>query len=352
MGFARSSRRACLHPITRNDVNLLQAYVGIMKTVRWGIIGCGNVTEVKSGPGLQKADHSSLVAVMRRNGALAQDYAQRHGVPTWYDDAAALIHDPQVDAVYVATPPSSHKEYTIMAAQAGKPVYVEKPMALNHAECVAMIEVCESASVPLFVAYYRRSLARFLKIKELLDVGTIGDVRFVVITFYQPVRDDELTDSLPWRVQPEVAGGGRFVDLAAHQLDFLDYILGPILSVEGFAANQAGHYPAEDIVSGVFVFESGVQGMGTWCFSASDELDRTEIVGSKGKIAYSTFDDSPVVLTTESGTQEFAIGYPDHIQQPLIQSVVDALNGARTCPSTGESAARTSWVMDQMLAGY
>ncbi|KAA3661062.1 MAG: gfo/Idh/MocA family oxidoreductase [Chloroflexi bacterium] len=323
-----------------------------MKTIRWGIVGCGDVTEVKSGPGFQKARNSSLAAVMRRNGALAQDYAQRHGVPTWCEDAAALINDPEVDAVYVATPPSSHKEYAIMAAQAGKPVYVEKPMALNYAECVAMIEACETADVPLFVAYYRRSLNRFLKIKELLDTGAIGEVRFVAITFYQPVRDDELTDSLPWRVLPEVAGGGRFVDLAAHQLDFLDYALGPIRSVNGFAANQAGHYPAEDIVSSAFVFESGVQGMGTWCFSAFDELDRTEIVGSKGKISYATFDDSPVVLTIESGTQEFTIGYPEHIQQPLIQSVVDALNGAGSCPSTGKSAARTSWVMDQMLAGY
>ncbi len=324
-----------------------------MKTIRWGIIGCGDVTEMKSGPGLKKARHSSLVAVMRRNGELAKDYAQRHGVPNWYDDAGALIHDPQVDAVYVATPPSSHKTYTIMAAQAGKPVYVEKPMALNYNECVAMIKACETAVVPLFVAYYRRCLDRFLKIKELLDTGAIGEVRFVAITFHQPVRPDELkTNSLPWRVQPEVAGGGRFVDLAAHQLDFLDYTLGPIHSVQGFAANQAGHYPAEDIVSGAFVFESGVQGMGTWCFSTFDELDRTEIVGNKGRITYSTFDDKPIVLTTAAGKSEFTVGYPAHIQQPLIQTVVDALNGKGTCPSTGESAARTSWVIDQMLAGY
>ena len=132
-----------------------------MKTIRWGIIGCGDVTEVKSGPALQKADHSALVAVMRRNGQLAEDFARRHGVPQWYDDAAALIHDPAVDAVYIATPPSSHKEYTLMSAAAGKPVYVEKPMARNTAECQAMIAACHKANVPLFVAYYRRALARF-----------------------------------------------------------------------------------------------------------------------------------------------------------------------------------------------
>ena len=324
-----------------------------MKTIHWGIIGCGNVTEVKSGPGFQQANNSSLVAVMRRNSELAKDYAQRHSVPTWYDDAEALIHDPQVDAVYIATPPSSHKEYTILAAQAGKPVYVEKPMALNYDECVAMIEACETAVIPLFVAYYRRRLSRFLKIKELLDGGAIGRISYVAITFHQPVRADEMdADALPWRVLPEVAGGGRFVDLASHQLDFLDYILGPIRSVQGFAANQLGLYPAEDIVSSAFVFESGVQGMGTWCFSALDELDRTEIVGSEGSIAYSTFDDSPITLTTAAGTQTFVISYPEHIQQPLIQSVVDSLNGMGSCPSTGQSAARTSWVMDQMLTGY
>ncbi len=130
-----------------------------MRTIRWGIIGCGNVTEVKSGPGFQKAGNSSLVAVMRRNAALAQDYAGRHGVPRWYDDGAALIADPEVDAVYVATPPSSHKGYVLACAAAGKPVYVEKPMALDHGECEEMIAACRAANVPLFVAYYRRAAA-------------------------------------------------------------------------------------------------------------------------------------------------------------------------------------------------
>ena len=124
-----------------------------MRTIRWGIIGCGNVTEVKSGPGFQKAQHSALVAVMRRDGALARDYAERHGVPRWYDDADALIADPDVDAVYVATPPDSHAEYALRVARAGKPVYVEKPMALNHAQCRVMIDACRAAHVPLFVAY-------------------------------------------------------------------------------------------------------------------------------------------------------------------------------------------------------
>lgn len=321
-----------------------------MRTIRWGMIGCGDVTEVKSGPGFQKAKNSSLTAVMRRNGELAMDYAQRHGVPRWYDNADTLIHDPEVDAIYIATPPDSHKAYTLLSAQAGKPVYVEKPMALNHDECQEMIRACQNANVSLFVAYYRRALSRFLKVKELIDSQAIGEVRFVSVTLYQPMAlDDPNSQALPWRVRPEVAGGGYFIDLASHMLDYLDYLFGPIRSVKGFAANQAHRYPAEDIVTSTFVFESGIHGVGTWCFSSFDRLDITEIVGNKGKISYSTFDSEPIVLTTAKGREVFSFDYPQHIQQPLIQLVVDELNGAGICPSTGESAARTSWVMDQML---
>jgi len=321
-----------------------------MRAIRWGMIGCGDVTEVKSGPGFQKADHSSLVAVMRRNGPLARDYAERHHVPRWYDDADALIRDTEVDAVYIATPPSSHKQFTILSAEAGKPIYVEKPMALNFVECQEMIEKSRNAGVPLLVAYYRRALPRFLKIKELVDSGAIGEVRFVNITLYQPTAPEDLTsETLPWRVVPEIAGGGRFVDLASHTLDFLDYTLGPIVEVQGQASNQAGKYRAEDIVTGTFEFASGAHGVGTWCFNSFDNCDVTEIVGSEGKLSFSTFDAQPVRLTTRAGVQEFAFAYPQHIEQPLIQTVVDELNGIGKCPSTGETAARTSWVMDRML---
>jgi predicted dehydrogenase len=323
-----------------------------MQTIRWGIIGCGNVTEVKSGPALQKATNSALVAVMRRNGDLARDYAQRHGVARWYDDAEALIHDPEVNAVYVATPPSSHKEYTLMAAAAGKPVYVEKPMAMTFAECQAMIRGCGDAGVPLFVAYYRRALPRFLKVIELLRAGAIGDVRFVNMTLYEPPSANVLDRSaLPWRVRPEISGGGLFVDLASHMLDFLDYALGPISHVKSIAANQAGLYEPEDVVAATFRFESGALGTGTWCFTAGDRLDRTEIVGSKGRITYVTFDASPIVLETTERRTEFPIENPAHIQQCLIQRIVDALNGQGESPSTGVTAARTTRVMDEMLAG-
>jgi len=322
-----------------------------MTTIRWGIIGCGDVTEVKSGPGFQKANNSALVAVMRRNGDLAADYAQRHGVPRWYDNGQALIDDPDVDAVYVATPPDAHKACTLAAAQAGKPVYVEKPMALNFAECQEMVEACRAAGVPLWVAYYRRRLPKFLQIAELLNTGAIGEPRAVNITFLRPAGIWD-TDNLPWRVRPEIAGGGLFLDLGSHMLDFLDYALGPIERAAGHAGNQAGLYPAEDTVSGSFVFESGVQGTGLWCFCAHRALDYTEILGTRGKLAYATFDAESIVLTTADGARQIPVSQPEHVQQPLIQSIVDELNGQGRCPSRGESGARATWVMDQMIQGY
>jgi predicted dehydrogenase len=321
-----------------------------MRTIRWGIIGCGDVTEVKSGPGFQKAANSTLVAVMRRRGDLARDYARRHGVPRWYDDAKALVDDPEVDAVYVATPPSSHVAYTLMAAAAGKPVYVEKPMALDVDECQAMIRACRAARVPLFVAYYRRALPRFVEIKRRLEARAIGDVRFVTMTLHAPLRPEDLDRAAPpWRVTPAISGGGYFVDVGSHMLDLLDHLLGPVRAVKGFAGNQAGRYAAEDVVTATLVLESGVHVAGAWCFSAFGRRDLTEIVGSEGTISFSTFDAAPVTLTTGKGTEQLAFDSPAHVQQPLIQSAVDELNGVGACPSTGETAARTTWVMEQIL---
>ena len=323
------------------------------RTIRWGIIGVGDVTEVKSGPAVQQAQNSALVAVMRRKSEKARDYAQRHGVPRWYDNAVSLIADPEVDAVYIATPPYAHKEYTLAAAAAGKPVYVEKPMALNYRECQEMVLACQEAGVPLWVAYYRRALPRFLRVRQLIESGAIGQARFVTVRLMQKPRLEFYSrDNLPWRVRPELSGGGLFVDLASHTLDYLDYFFGPITAAEGHASNQAGLYPAEDMVSASIIHASGVHGTGVWCFNACVNLDRTEIVGSDGSIGFSSFGTEPIQLVRGENVTEFAEETPSHVQQPLIQTIVDELNGQGRCPSTGESGARTNWVMDRILSGF
>ncbi len=322
-----------------------------METVRWGIIGVGDVTEVKSGPGFQKATGSQLVAVMRRTPGKAADYAARHGVPRWYDDAHALIHDDGVDAVYVATPPDSHRDYAIRVLEAGKPVYVEKPMARTADECLQMNEAAERAGVPLFVAYYRRSMPRFETVRRLLADGSIGEVHAVTIRHLRPAGPSD-GDALPWRLQPEVSGGGHFVDLASHTLDLLDHLLGPVAQVSGYATNRAGNGPAEDLVGAAFEHESGVVGSGLWCFAAGEKVDEVQLVGSRGTLRFSVFDEQPLELWTRDGWQDIPAPYPDTVQQPLIQSVVDELHGRGRCPSTGISAMRTARVIDTILADH
>jgi predicted dehydrogenase len=324
-----------------------------MKTFGWGIIGCGDVTEVKSGPALQKAKNSRLQAVMRRNAVKAEDYARRHQVPKWYDQADALIADPDVDLVYIATPPDSHRDYTLKVAAAGKPVYVEKPMARNYTECLEMIEACQQAKIPLFTAYYRRSLPLFLKIKELLEQHKIGEVRFINVMLYQPpYQNDYETMKLPWRVMPEIAGGGYFIDLASHTLDLLDYYFGPVTEVNGLAGNQAKLYPAEDTVVANLRFESGILASAAWCFCTSGREDKVTITGTEGVISFSTFMERDVVMENRDGRTSWPFNKPEHIQQPHIQSIINQLNGAGRCPSDGLSAARTNWVMDQVLVDW
>lgn len=323
--------------------------------INWGIIGVGDVCEIKSGPAFNTIEGSRLVAVMRRDTALAKDYADRHHVPRWYDDADALIHDPEVNAVYIATPPHVHPEYTFKVAGAGKPVYVEKPMAKTHKECIEMNDACHKAHVPLYVAYYRRALPNILAVKEWVHDGTIGSIRFVDIQVHKSLKADMVGGAQGkqnWRTDPEIAGGGYFHDLACHQLDVMDFIFGPIVRASGYHLNQAGIYKADDLVLGQFQFEDGMPGQGSWCFNVDDHAtkEETTIYGSKGTIRFSHFGDHTVTVHLEGHEptiHKFEI--PKNIQRPLIQSIVNDLAGAGTCPSTGVSAARTARVMEWIV---
>ena len=321
-------------------------------TIRWGIIGCGKVAEVKSGPGFQKAAGSDLVMVMRRDAAQAEDYARRHGVPKWTTDAEALIHDAEVDAVYIATPPGNHLEYALRVAAAGKPAYVEKPMARNYAECRRMIEAFAKAGQPLFVAFYRRRLPRFLRVKELIDSGRLGQVSMLTYRYTDIYLRNVDPSNPPWRVIAEQSGGGVFLDLGCHALDIFDFLLGPIESVRGMAANAASPYDVEDAVALHCRFTSGALGVCSWNFAGAARADQIEITGTKGEVTLSVFGNEPLHLETAAGVEQFDLPNPPHIQQPLIQSIVHQLHGQGQCPSTGTTAARTARVMDQVLGSY
>jgi len=320
-----------------------------MQDIRWGIIGCGDVCEIKSGPGFQQAEGSQLVAVMRRNAGLAEDFARRHDVPRWYNSAIDLINDPNVDAVYIATPPRYHCEYTLLVAAAGKPIYVEKPMAMNYDECITMMAACRQSNVPLFVAYYRRALPRFIKIKQLVDSNLIGEIEHVETIYRCPSKSEDTLIPVPWRLNSEKSPGGYFGDLAPHAIDILQFLIGDITNCQGRSWNEARLYPAVDNVTAAFQFENGINGTGKWSFNALGKIDQTTILGSNGQLVFSIFGESPIELTSNSGTDQFTVANPVTIQQPLIQSIVDELRGQGKCLSSGRTAARTNWVMDRVL---
>ena len=323
-----------------------------MKKICWGFIGCGEVTEKKSGPAFNLIEGSEVVAVMSRKAEKAKSYAERHGVKRWYTDPQELINDPKVNAVYIATPPSTHATYAIMAMKSGKAVYVEKPMASNYEDCCRINRIAEKTGVPCFVAYYRRYLPYFNKVKELVESGAVGKVVNVQIRFAVPPRDlDYNKTNLPWRVQADIAGGGYFYDLAPHQIDLLQEMFGPIIEAEGMKANRGGLYTTEDSVSACFKFDNGLPGSGSWCFVAHESAkeDRIDIVGNKGSLSFSVFTYQPIILQNENGCQRFEVKNPDYVQLPLIKLVVEHLQNKAICKCDCVSATPVNWVVDRIL---
>lgn len=319
------------------------------ENIRWGIIGCGDVTERKSGPAYQKAEGFELHAVMRRDAEKAADYAQRHSVPKHYSDADALINDPEIDAVYIATPPDTHKYYALKVAEAGKPCCIEKPMAPSYDECVSICNAFESKELPLFVAYYRRSLPRFLQVKSWIEEGKIGDVRHVNWHLSKTPSSVDLSGKYNWRTDAKIARGGYFDDLASHGLDLFIYLFGNMEEVSGSSLNQQGLYSAKDAISASWLHKSGVTGTGSWNFGSFERADNVAIIGSKGKIEFAVFDEMPLKLTTTEGTQELVIPHPENIQLYHVKNMREHLLGNAQHPSTGFTGAHTSWVMDNII---
>lgn len=318
--------------------------------INWGIIGCGDVTEVKSGPAFNKVPGSKLVAVMRRNAAKAADYAKRHNVPVWYDDADKLINDPEVNAIYIAAPPSSHEEYALAAINAGKSVYVEKPMTVSYAAAQNMAKAANAANVKLTVAHYRRQWPLFQKLKELLEHKLIGDIRLIRLQFYkQPPTDAELSDEkMAWRFDPAISGGGLFHDLAPHQLDILYYLFGSAASVTGVAANQGGYYKADDLVTGIIHFSNGIVFSGSWCFTAAEPSDVCEIIGSKGLLRFSFFSGYNIEQQINGVSTYFNFDPLPHVQQPMIAEVVQYFSGHAPNPCSGEEGAEIMRWIEEM----
>jgi predicted dehydrogenase len=322
------------------------------KSVNWGMIGVGDVTRKKSAPSFNKIDHSALVAVGNRSPEKAKKFAEEHGILKVYDDPAKVIGDPDVDAVYIATPPDVHPEYALKVIEAGKPVYIEKPMARTYKECLQINEAADRNNVPVFVAYYRRSLEYFQKVKETLDAGKLGRIYTLHIEQHFAARKEDFgRESPPWRIVPEISGGGYFHDVGCHALDIIFFLFGDPLSATGRAANLAGIYEPEDTVSAVVHLPGELLLTGNWSFVVPEahQSDRVRITGEHGTLSFSIFSFEPIHLEIRGKSGTISAATPEHIQMPFIQSIVDQLTGTGTCPSTGKTAALTSRVMEEIL---
>lgn len=317
--------------------------------IRWGIIGLGDVCEVKSGPGFYKAPHSSLVGVMRRNREKARDFAQRHQVAHWYSDAQALLDNPDIDAIYIATPPAQHKDYALAALNAGKHVYIEKPVTLNAQECDELLAAEKASSNKVCVAHYRRYVPCFMKVAELLSAGAIGQALMVQIDMLQPAKSNIIAETQDnWRMNPAISGGGLFHDLSPHQLDLMLHWFGEVQQATGFGLNQRQLSNADDCVQGMATFASGVVFQGRWHFAvdAQTTRDNCEIIGTDGSLSINFFGQQVITLNNRQGAQEIIIPNPEHIQQPMIEQVNNYFRGARANPCSLTEAKAVMELID------
>ena len=305
--------------------------------LRWGVIGCGDVVEHKSGPSISAAERSRMVMVMRRDAAAARGFAHRHGVAEWTDDAAAVIGSDQVDVVYVATPPSSHLQYVYAAAAAGKPVLVEKPMALNADEARFMVDACADAGVELFVAYYRRFQPHVRRMRDLLAAGAIGRpahgyADIAVGGFARRVA----AGTRVWRDHSAIAGGGGFVDMASHRIDLLVWLLGPVADAAGVAARHEPDLVVEQSALATLRMHSGALCCVSGDFHSGRDADRFAIFGARGTLTADPLDGHTVTLGSSGATEEFRctpypaphLGLVRHIESVLLDGAPNQASGA------------------------
>ncbi|RRD93155.1 gfo/Idh/MocA family oxidoreductase [Clostridiales bacterium COT073_COT-073] len=291
----------------------------------WGLLGTGDVTEIKGGPGLYKNPNSVLEGVYNRTKEKALRFAFRHGVPKVFNSVDEMLHDKYIDIIYIATPPYTHHEFAIQCLEAGKAVYIEKPLTMNYAQALEIDAKARQKNLPAYAAFYRRGLQKFIGIKDLLDSGQIGAVRMVRVTHWMPATEAEKRGELTWRLQKEMSGGGKFWDLAVHTLDILEFFFGKMQALDGNVTNQGGYYDIDDTVTATFRYENGIVGTGSWCFVADKQVEEVVIAGEKGNLRFSVFGKEAVILEQNGEFELFNYRFPNHIAMPYQGSIVREL---------------------------
>jgi predicted dehydrogenase len=301
------------------------------RIVRWGIVGAGDIADRVMTPALRDSPRGDLVAVARRDQAAAEAFAERHGARRAYTSVEGLCDDPEVDAVYVATPVDRHCPDTLAAAARGKHVLCEKPMALNVAEGERMRAACAEAGVQCMVCFYQRFNARHRQIKALLDAGAIGRVTAARMNFSGRSPDRPGA----WRQDPARAGGGCYMDNASHCVDLLRYFFGEIISVSALVDTLAARYPVEDTATSLLRLANGVHAVVTSYWSTDDpDVERNsllEILGTDGAIVstplHDKFSRGRLVVATRSGERSYSYDESTHVA--VLEEFAEALAAGR-----------------------
>lgn len=322
-----------------------------MEQIKWGIIGCGNVVENKSGPAFNTTKNSCIYAIMRRDIMKAKESAEKLGAKKWYDNIDDLLADDEINAIYIATPPGLHLEQAIKCCKAKKPTYIEKPFARNYEEAVQITKMFENAGVPLYIAHYRRALPKFIKIKEILQSGEIGTICEVDYRLNRKYNAEKIHNT--WIYNTELSGGGKFYDIAPHSIDIMVYLLGNFTKINGMAANNNKEYDVEDIVVISFKTETGVLGTANYNSLGLNKKDKMIISGTKGSVEFSLHWNDEIIITTADGERKIVIEKPKIVQENMIDNVVKALltgEDFHTC--TSKEALETYRIMDIVLEQY
>lgn len=322
-----------------------------MDYVKWGFIGCGRVVQQKSGKAFNDVPNSIIHAIMRRNLDEAKKSAEMFGAKHWYDN----IHDianSDVDAIYIATPPGLHFEQALACCEAGKPVYVEKPLARNYTEAKQIVDAFESKGIPLFIGHYKRALPKFQYIKNAIDKGTIGNITLVRSYLNRIFSQKEADET--WLYNPRLSGGGKFYDIAAHSMDIIAFLFGDITEIHGFATNSGTSCPLEDTVAFAYKTKNGILGTANFNCIANTKEDRMFVCGTKGMIEFSIHGTDDVIITQyETKTKEkFVLPDPKNVEYSMVEAVVKALITNQEGLCTTKEALSTYWAIDQVLDSF
>jgi predicted dehydrogenase len=314
--------------------------------VRWGLIGCGDIAAKRVAAALRDTSGSSLVTVARAKAELAPEFAQRHGARRWHADWRDVLGDGEVDAVYLATPVRVHAEQAVAAAEAGKHVLCEKPMASSVAECERMIAAARRHGVRLGVAYYRHHYPMVARLRELLASGEIGRPVLAQVQVFEPF-DAAPGEARSWLLRKADAGGGPMMDFGCHRIEVLLHLLGPVARVTGFPANVRFHdRDVEDTCVAHMRFASGAEAVLTVTHAAAERRDTFELYGSEGSAHVPVLNDGLLRIVSARGPREER--HPPHpnLHQPLVEDFVAAVLARREPAVTGEIGLEVSRVLE------